>query len=262
MKDHLPFILLLFSLTVNAQDVTLKPETSDACGTRPTIPYQDREELRPIKCELLSQITVHAKNSDSIDAVCTGAQRAIDFYREKGFESDRPIDIIIHDNVPEHIQAQGYSWDLVFGFVDTDDLRLYLPPKSMALSKWSRGILNTPVDEEFYISIAAHETTHILNQHFFAPECKLMPSEQQEFIAYAAQISTMEQSRKELVLQKFSQERWGPFESGNDINPSYHMVNPHGFGVKSYLFFNTEMGQNFFSDVLKGLIRPKPRMEF
>jgi len=254
-------LFLSFFLLTNAWANGLKSEVSDVCGDRPKIPY-DMNELQMTSCEGIPQVHIYTMDLESVEYVCAGIERSLTFFKYQNKISDRIIDVVINDHVPAHIEAQGYNWSMVYGFVDTDDLRLYLPPVNMALNSWRRGLMETQVDHEFYMSIAAHETTHILNQHFFALNCKLMPSEQQEFIAYSVQVTTMNESRRNEVIQNFQERRWGPFQDESDINPSYHLINPHGFGLKSYFFFQTPKGVDFFERALQGLITPIPVSEF
>ncbi|PIP94790.1 MAG: hypothetical protein COW00_18600 [Bdellovibrio sp. CG12_big_fil_rev_8_21_14_0_65_39_13] len=254
-------LILTFFLFSNAWATGFKTEISDVCGDRPEIPY-DMSELQLASCEGIPQVHIYTMDLESVELVCSGIERSLSFFNKQGRTTNRIIDVVINDHVPAHIEAQGYNWNMIFGFVDNDDLRLYLPPVGMAMSTWKRGLMETEVDHEFYVSIAAHETTHILNQHFFAPDCKLMPSEQQEFIAYSVQVATMNESRRKEVIQNFNERRWGPFQEESDINPSYHLINPHGFGLKSYFFFQTPKGEDYFERALQGLIAPIPVSEF
>ena len=250
----LRFIIGFLVLFTYQNLAALSPEISPSCGDYPAGEY-DQSALIETSCQL-PNIKIYSVDPISTELVCQGVKRANQFFWKKLRFSLRPIEIYIVPEVPSYYLDQ-FSFDDLFGMVDTRDLRMYMPTITRFMAQES-GLMGIPLNEELYISYAAHETTHVLAQHYFRPKCLLMSSEQQEYIAYTVQLSTMKAAERDAVLQAFKDKKWQPFAKAKDITIAYHAINPHGFAVKSYLFYQTKDGKKTFRDFLAGKVKPNP----
>lgn len=250
----LSFLLIFAAQSAGCFDGTSLPdEASPSCGSQPQA-LVNTEGLTSHNCGR-DNVFIVARNERDGQLACAGVTRAISFFKQWNLQSEKPIEIIIAEDISPLRVEQGFSWEIVYGFLDPRDLRVYMGP--YALVNKNSGLMSLPFSEEFYISYVAHEVTHILAQHFYGHACKLMPKEQQEYIAYFSQISTLNPELRKEIIDAFAEKRWEPFAGIHDIHPGYHDMNPAGFAVKSYIYGSTPEGQKVFRDYLAGTVPPR-----
>ena len=79
---------------------------------------------------------------------------------------------------------------------------------------------------------------------------------QDEYIAYAAQLSTLAPGKRQQVLPRYPARR-GTFPHEMSINDLVHAEVPHGFGVMSFAHFRSPAGgRAFLERMYSGDFRP------
>ena len=118
-------------------------------------------------------------------------------------------------------------------------------------------LFGNSMNYEAYLSYINHEVAHAVSLFHYAEqtEGKLIPHEQSEFLAYFVQISLLPEELRDTIIQKFEAKKWTRFESIEEINHYYHLINPFGFAVKSFEFVKTDQGLEYLSNLLEGKIR-------
>ena len=87
-----------------------------------------------------------------------------------------------------------------------------------------------PIDDALYASLVAHELTHaVAQQHMRADK---IGSPAQEYLAYAVQLATLPEARREAIVAAAGVRGW---ETGDTVSNIYLGLNVHRFAVKSYL---------------------------
>jgi hypothetical protein len=93
-------------------------------------------------------------------------------------------------------------------------------------------LFGSPMDEALYTSVVVHELAHaIADQHF---RQRPAPRVVQEYIAYAAQLSTIDPALREAILGRFN--RRG-FSDICDMSTTYYGLDPSGFGTCVFRHF-------------------------
>ena len=103
-----------------------------------------------------------------------------------------------------------------------------------------------------YESVIVHEVSHaIVEQNLaYRPSSRVV----HEYIAYAAQLSTMTPDLRRDILRRYQRPGYADVD---EMSWVYYELDPSGFGVKVYRHFLTltDPGR-FLHDLLDGTIRP------
>jgi hypothetical protein len=119
-------------------------------------------------------------------------------------------------------------------------------------------LFGLPLDEGLYRSVVVHEMAHaIAEQNFAIADPSLVA---QEYLAYVAQLATLESGLREKILRGFE---LSPYEGIDEMSSVYYQMAPACFGVKAYLHFATLQDPGvFIRGLLSGSIAPaNPEME-
>jgi len=178
-----------------------------------------------------------------------GIKRAINFFKNISLYKDEfKINLYILDEPPHYLLNKGINFNLYYGFVDREDLRLFMPSYRIFLNN-EYGIMNIKLNKEFYISYFTHEAAHIFTENILRENEKNIRVAYHEYIAYLVQMETMEDPLLKNILINFMSEKWSVFESARNITYEYYLINSDGFAVKSYLFYKSYDGRNFFTEI-------------
>lgn len=114
------------------------------------------------------------------------------------------------------------------------------------------ALFGLPLDRELYESVAVHELAHaIAAQHFNDRE---PPVVFQEYLAYAAQLSTMAPDLRTRILLRHDD---AAFEAMEDLSWTFYALAPGEFGVMAYRHFSTvKEKRELVVRLLSGEIRP------
>ena len=113
-----------------------------------------------------------------------------------------------------------------------------------------------PYDRELLVSVLTHECVHALSNAFYSYPISPRIHAQEEYIAYAAQLATMDPGKLQQVLARYAAGRW-TFSSESSINDLVHAAMPHGFDVMSYRhFMGPEGGRAFLERIYSGDFKP------
>jgi hypothetical protein len=110
------------------------------------------------------------------------------------------------------------------------------------------------MNEALYVGVVVHEIAHaIAGQHFEIRPASVVA---QEYIAYAAQLSTMEPETRSEILQRYDLAAFGGI---GEMSSTFYGLNPSGFGVKVFRHYQSLSGpgrSQFIRGLLSGAIRP------
>lgn len=168
---------------------------------------------------------------------CEGLRRAVAFMEANGRSPEKngvpivykfPKAIMLPCESPgcEPIRVAGmYEAETkTVSATDSDEPWMHAP---------ERLYFGLPYEEEMYISVLAHESTHALDKEFYrakeGPACHALD----EYMAYASQLWSMDPALRERVLALYPERRY-EFKSEGQVNDMVHFMAPHGFGAMSY----------------------------
>jgi len=194
---------------------------------------------------------IRTNSSADVDHAVKGIERAVNFFKNITLYKDKfKINIYILDEVPDYMLNKGISFNLYYGFVDREDLIMFMPSYKIFLRN-EYGIMNIKLNKEFYISYFSHEAAHVITENILKDLDKNVRIAYHEFIAYLVQMDTMEDQLLKNILVNFNGEKWLVFESSKNITYEYYLINSDGFAVKSYLFYKSYEGSNFFAGLFE-----------
>lgn len=179
--------------------------------------------------------------------ICDAAARAREFFRAFGIDIRRSIRIeASHGSDTAGLPHIG-SYSL------TDKTVRLAGPNQAASEAAGDTLFGLPLTEALYRSVVVHELAHaIANQHFVDARPSLVA---QEYVAYVAQLSTMEPATRDPILQADS---LPPYESIDEMSSTYYAMDPSGFGIKVYRhFLSLDDPGAFLRGLLSGTIRPE-----
>ena len=111
-------------------------------------------------------------------------------------------------------------------------------------------------NRELLVSVMTHEIVHGLSKAFYRYKANPNVRAQEEYIAYAAQLWTMEPRMRDRLLQHRDNQGLR-FSTENSINDMVHAAAPHRFGVMSYQhFISPEGGRKFLERIYTGDYEP------
>lgn len=197
---------------------------------------------------------------------CAGLARAHAFFVQHGYSptiDGPPITFRFEREArmacSDILTKPGCKGTRVAAFFDAEKLEIVA---TKAGSSWmqskTRPYFKLPYNRELYVSVLAHEATHALSKQFY----RYVPSThaQDEYIAYASQISTMDDSQRVRVLAVHPLPHF-EFSNELNINDVVHHSGPHAFGVMSWRHFTGPDGGRVMLDrIYSGEFKP-PGME-
>ena len=176
--------------------------------------------------------------------VCEGAAKARVFFRSHGIGVKRQIHIRLHAaGIDEHATH--------IGLYDASKDRIDLLTFEQAERQTAKdSLFGMQMNEALYVSVVVHEIAHaIVGQNLEVRPDSLVAH---EYIAYVAQLSTMEPGAQSEILRRYDV---AAFESIGEMSSTYYGLNPSGFGVKSFRHFQSVPDQSrFIQDLLSGAI--------
>ena len=179
--------------------------------------------------------------------VCDAAARARGFFRELGIELNQPVRLRLHQT-----EIAGRSLHLGSYDARLDQVDLLTFEQAQRLTTGD-ALFGRRMDEPLYRSLVVHEVAHaIAGQHFgYRPVSPVA----QEYIAYVAQLSTVDPAIRAEILQAYDLEAFSGVE---EMSLTFYALNPSGFGVKAWLHYQGLADRaGFVRDVLAGAIRPQ-----
>jgi hypothetical protein len=113
-------------------------------------------------------------------------------------------------------------------------------------------LFGLPLNDALYRSVVVHELAHaVADQHFVSRSPSLIA---QEYIAYVAQLSTMDPVVREQILKT---NKLAPYTDISEMSSTYYGMNPSGFGIKVYRhFISLDDPGRFLRGLLSGDIKP------
>ena len=193
-------------------------------------------------------VTPGGGSAQDREQVCAGAAAARDFLRDHGILVRRRISLTLHDQCIDDGSAHVGLYD-----ADSDRIKLlsYAQARRQTAEDALFGVAMTP---ELYRSVITHEVSHaIVEQNLMQrPASRIV----HEYIAYAAQLSTMRAGLRQRILSHYRQPGYADV---SEMSWVYYQLDPSGFGVKAYRHFRSlpEPGR-FLRDLISGAVQPPP----
>lgn len=180
--------------------------------------------------------------------VCDGAAKARVFFRSHGIGVERQIRIRLH---AAGIVERANHIGLYDAEKDQVELLTFERAKRQTLKD---SLFGMQMNEALYVGVVVHEIAHaIAGQHFEIRPASVVA---QEYIAYAAQLSTMAPCTRSKILQRYD---LAAFDDIEEMSSTFYGLNPSGFGIKVFRHYQSlsgpERGQ-FIRDLLSGAVRP------
>ncbi len=207
-----------------------------------------------------SQILVIGGTRADHAAACEGFVRAVGFFARFGYRTEQPVTIQFTDTVVLPAKdANGHETFVggtrVVGQYEVASQRVTMTSLSAPWLR-QRPYFKLRYDRELLVSVLAHESAHALSKAFYRYPLNPNVHAQEEYIAYAAQLSTMDPGKLKQVLARFPARHW-TFSHEQSINDLVHAAAPHAFGVMSYTHFNSAGGgRAFLERIYSGDFRP------
>lgn len=207
-----------------------------------------------------SQILVIGGTRADHASACEGFVRAVGFFARFGYRTEQPVTIQFTDTVVLPVKdANGHETFVggtrVVGQYEVASQRVTMTSLSAPWLR-QRPYFKLRYDRELLVSVLAHESAHALSKAFYRYPLNPNVHAQEEYIAYVAQLSTMDPGKLKQVLARFPARRW-TFSHEQNINDLVHAVAPHAFGVMSYTHFNgAGGGRAFLERIYSGDFRP------
>lgn len=207
-----------------------------------------------------SQILVIDGTAADHAAACEGFARAVGFFARLGYQTELPVTIQFSDTVVLPVKdANGHKTFVagtrVVGLYEVASQRVTMTSLSAPWLR-QRPYFKLRFDRELLVSVLAHESAHALSKAFYRYTLNPNAHAQEEYIAYAAQLSTMAPGKLKQVLAQFPARRW-TFADEHSINDLVHGVAPHAFGVMSFNHFNgSGGGRAFLKRIYSGDFKP------
>jgi hypothetical protein len=207
-----------------------------------------------------SQILVLGGTRDDHAAACEGFARAVGFFARFGYRTEQSVTILFSDTVVLPVKDDSghdtfVGGTRVVGQYEVASQRVTMTSLSAPWLR-QRPYFKLRYDRELLVSVLAHESAHALSKAFYRYPLNPNVHAQEEYIAYVAQLSTMDPKKLKRVLARFPTSRW-TFSNEQNVNDLVHAVAPHAFGVMSYNHFNgAGGGRAFLERIYSGDFRP------
>ncbi len=191
-------------------------------------------------CVNQPKITIITKDQESIQRICSAAEKTLRFLGNYGLAAKRQIIVEIID---KGIVSRGY---LAYATYDSRIDRV----KIMSYRSILYGYENPVMYDEFfdldhYTGAIAHEITHAVFHHNTKnPSPGTAP---QEYLAHAVQLGVLPDYRREEIISRMNVSAWLPGDAISDI---YMALEPGKFAVKSYKHLTTTEDPQAFIEIL------------
>jgi hypothetical protein len=153
-------------------------------------------------------------DSRHVDVVCAASVAALARLAELGLVPERPIRVVLVD------AGIVYNGHLAYGQYDGTHERLELmSPAAIASQQPPPTLFDQPIDDVLYAGLVAHGADKI-------------GSPAQEYLAYAVQLASLPDERREAIVAAAGVRGW---EAGDTVSNIYLGLNVHRFAVKSHL---------------------------
>jgi hypothetical protein len=192
------------------------------------------------RCVNPPELVVTAADPETFAEICSAAEKAIAFLAQYNLRPSRSINIEI---VQEKIRPGGFD---AYGSYDgiTDQIQL-MSYASIFATSINPSMFGEPFDRVHYSGVIAHEVTHAVVESY--TKVKKYSGASQEYLAYATQLATMPEARRNAIVGAMEIEPW---QSGDVISNIFMAMNPGKFAVKSYLHLTTTANPAAFVQIL------------
>ena len=175
-------------------------------------------------------------------SACAGADKAKHFLSSLGLRTDVRITMNVVD------QLTFCKTESAVGCYKMNDGSVEILKFSAIKESKGDKIFNLEWSVDFYESISAHESAHVvINHNRSYPRLSWLSH---EYIAYVTQIATMPIELRERILYLYTAEAFG---STWEINATILMMSPALFSARAYRhFMRPENGKKFIRALLDG----------
>ncbi len=202
-----PLVAILLIMALQTTPATATPETpTDLCpGLKP-------------------DVRVAAHSEADRDAACLGASLALDFLTARGLTTEQPLTVTVTKTI------EAINGTPIFGFFDPRTNVVQVASWAALTERAQPAqMFGMPLDRALYVSVFAHEVTHaIVHAHV---DGRRLGHAAHEYVAYAVQIATMEDTLRQRVL---SHHPWTGFSADTEINDLVLALAPFRFAALSY----------------------------
>jgi hypothetical protein len=193
-------------------------------------------------------------------AACEGFARAVAFFSKLGYKTDRVVTIQFSDSVVLPVKDANDHETFIGGtrVVGMFEATVQRVTMTSLASPWVRTkrYFRLKYDRELLVSVLAHESAHALSKSFYRYKVSPSVHAQEEYIAYAAQLSIMAARKLRQLLANYPAEQ-RTFSHESSINDLVHATAPHAFGVRSFTHFTgPDGGKAFLERIYSGEFRP------
>lgn len=206
------------------------------------------------------QILIKGGTDADHGAACEGFARAVGFFARLGYQTEQRVTIQFSDSVVLPVKDTNGHETFVGGtrVVGMFEVAAQRVTMTSLAAPWlrQRPYFGLRYDRELLVSVLAHESAHALSKAFYRYPLNPRAHAQEEYIAYAAQLSTMAPGKLQQVLARHPAKRW-TFSHELSINDLVHGAAPHAFGVMSYSHFKGPGGGRVFLErIYSGDFKP------
>lgn len=190
---------------------------------------------------------------------CEGIARAKTFFTNYGYDVDIPIRIYFRQRVFAAINGSGMDREQIYGCFDHKTMSVYMCSLTSSFVddsekvylgiKHHKGTNNGKnqrelIIKEFHRSAVTHEVAHLYAQHNFnlqsaeiSNNSKNMGHGVHEYIASVVQLSTMEPTLRQRILQSYEPDII--FDDEQQVNVILFLCDPEKFCVMSFRHFHS-----------------------
>ena len=191
---------------------------------------------------------------------CEGIARAKNFFTNYGFAVGSPIRIYFRQRVTANVSGPTAGEEQIYGYYNPRTMSVYISSLSSPFVTESKGAYlrieyqkdsgiskqqRRQILEEFHRSVVTHEIAHLLAQHNFNlrsvemsdPHAK-MGHGVHEYIASIVQLSTMESTLRQRILQQYDPQLF--FDREEQINIIFFACDPQNFNIMSFRHFHSQ----------------------
>ena len=187
-------------------------------------------------------VQVYSADRSDVDTACEAAREAISFLRTNGLDTTRALEVYLVKTLPDMAHLSAY------GCYDTSRHRVYMLFFSECIKQetWA----GPQMDRALYKSLLVHEVAHAVAAANFTYTKPSMLAH--EYVAYVTMFATMEPSKREHFLKRFSGHG---FDSVDQMSMPFFLLDPFRFGTEAYRhFLKLDNQKTFLEDVLSGRV--------
>jgi hypothetical protein len=200
------------------------------------------------ECANRNAVIVDATEVES-KAACDSLATVMAFFQSIGAETNPKITFVFEDQVltPAEKPADRIP---VFGYFDTVANSIHMTHFESPIQK-GRQVWGQNWSDELAASMLLHEAAHLVAISYMGDRFRDIPHFGHEFIAYAVQFAVMRAQLRENILEANPLK---PFENLEDVSQMAYEFDPHGFGVRAYLWLAIA-GNDSIKKILDGELR-------